>query len=185
MKVRPGRAAGRSHPPDGLADPYRLPDLDLDLGQMAVAGRDAVAVLDLASEELVWAARGPWIAQHDPSLLEDGNILLFDNLGNHQSGNASRVLEIDPRTLGVAWRYTGTPDSPFASIIRSSAQRLPNGNTLITESDGGRLFEVTRDGRKVWEYLNPVRAGAEDSRIAVVQWGQRIDPAERHTFILQ
>ncbi len=174
-----------------LADPLHANAVELidpaRAGKLPVQGPDqvllsfrepgAVAVLDLASEELVWAARGQWIAQHDPSLLEDGNILLFDNLGNHQSGNASQVLEIDPRTLGVAWRYTGTPESPLASIIRSSAQRLPNGNTLITESDGGRLFEVTRDGRKVWEFLNPVRAGDGDSHIPVVQWGQRIDPA--------
>jgi hypothetical protein len=137
----------------------------------------AIALLDLESEEIVWATRGPWIGQHDPSLLENGNILLFDNLGNHQSGNAAQVVEFDPRTEGIAWRYAGTEEAPFASVIRSSAERLPNGNTLITESDGGRLFEVTSDGETVWEFVNPVRAGEGDAYIPVVQWGQRIDPA--------
>jgi hypothetical protein len=36
----------------------------------------------------------------------------------------------------------------------SSAQRLPNGNTLITEGSGGRIFEVTSDHEIVWEYIS-------------------------------
>ncbi len=43
----------------------------------------------------------------------------------------------------------------FYSPRISNAQRLPNGNTLICEGDFGRLFEVTRDGELVWEYVNP------------------------------
>jgi hypothetical protein len=35
------------------------------------------------------------------------------------------------------------------------AQRLTNGNTLITESSFGRFFEVTSQGEIVWEYVNP------------------------------
>ena len=34
-------------------------------------------------------------------------------------------------------------------------QRLPNGNTLITEGTDGRLIEVTRDHEIVWEYISP------------------------------
>src|SRR4029450_6349143 len=37
----------------------------------------------------------------------------------------------------------------------SSAQSLPNGNTLITEGSDGRIFEVTRDHQLVWEYISP------------------------------
>jgi hypothetical protein len=36
-----------------------------------------------------------------------------------------------------------------------NAQRLPNGNTLITESSFGRIFEVTKNGKIVSEYVNP------------------------------
>jgi hypothetical protein len=54
---------------------------------------------------------------------------------------------------------------------------LPNGNVLITESDGGRLFEVTRAGEIVWNFVNPTRGGANGEMIAIATWGQRIDPA--------
>jgi hypothetical protein len=36
-----------------------------------------------------------------------------------------------------------------------AAERLPNGNTHITESATGRLFEVTPGGDVVWEYVIP------------------------------
>ena len=41
------------------------------------------------------------------------------------------------------------------SLRMGNSQRLPNGNTLITESSFGRFFEVTREGEVVWEYVNP------------------------------
>ena len=37
---------------------------------------------------------------------------------------------------------------------------------------------MTPAGEIVWEYLNPVRAGGRSGdKIAIVSWGQRIDPA--------
>src|SRR4029078_12422252 len=65
----------------------------------------------------------------------------------------SRVLEIDPVTLKLVWSYTAA--AFFATNI-SGAQRLANGNTLITEGPDGRLFEVDKEGSIVWEYVNPV-----------------------------
>ena len=43
----------------------------------------------------------------------------------------------------------------FYSPFISGAQRLPNGNTLITEGSDGRLLEVTRNHEVVWEYVSP------------------------------
>jgi hypothetical protein len=45
-------------------------------------------------------------------------------------------------------------DPKFFSAFISSAQRLPNGNTLITEGKNNRIFEVTVDGEVVWEYFH-------------------------------
>jgi Arylsulfotransferase (ASST) len=137
----------------------------------------AIGILDLADQQFRWAARGSWVGQHDPDLLPNGHILLFDNAGDYGPGGLSRVLEIDPRTEEVVWSYKGDADHPLASIVRSAQQRLDNGNTLITESEGGRLLEVTPAGEIVWQYLNPVRAGDGGAKTAVISAGQRIDPA--------
>jgi hypothetical protein len=146
-------------------------------GQILLSMREtgAIAVLDPDSGKLVWALRGSWVGQHDPDLLDNGHVLLFDNNGHFGEHGQSRVIEIDPHTQQIVWSYAGTADAPFDSRIRSSQQRLANGNTLITESDGGRLFEVTPHGEIVWEYMNPERGGPGNTMIPVVSWGQRID----------
>lgn len=105
-----------------------------DAGQVLISFREpsAVGVIDLEQEKLTWAVKAYWVGQHDPHILDDGNILLFDNKGNfNKPEGRSRALEFDPETLAVVWQYTGTPESPLESDIRSYTQRLPNGNTLI------------------------------------------------------
>jgi hypothetical protein len=118
-------------------------------GQLLISPRhlDAIAVLDPESGKVVWAASGTWRSQHDPSFLDNGHLLLFDNLGSPRS---SRVLEYDPQTQAYPWSYPDDKGRPFLSSIRGMCQRLPNGNTLIVNSDGGEAFEVTADRDVVW-----------------------------------
>ncbi len=53
------------------------------------------------------------------------------------------------------WNYPETPATSFFSPNISGVQPQPNGNYLICEGAGGRLFEVTQEGAVVWEYVNP------------------------------
>jgi hypothetical protein len=154
-----------------------------EVGQVLLSFRElgTIGVLDLEREELVWARRAYWLGQHDPDILPNGNILLFDNFGNYDSPEGrSRVIEFDPLTMETVWEFTGSPERPFESALRSSQQRLANGNTLITESEAGRLLEVDPDGQIVWEFIHPVRNGAsmggDGDLVSIVCWGQRIDP---------
>jgi outer membrane protein assembly factor BamB len=105
-----------------------------------------IAVLDLEQAEIVWAARGVWHFQHDPDLLENGNILLFDNQGDWSRGGLSRVLELDPETMEIVWRYPTRAKGALSSSYRSEQQLLPNGNVLINEFRTGRLLEVNKAG---------------------------------------
>jgi hypothetical protein len=117
------------------------------------------------------------IGQHNAHFIPKGlpgagNLLVFDNGGASGYGRpnalapngsgifarpTSRVLEIDPVMLKLVWSYNAP--AFFATNI-SGAQRLPNGNTLVTEGPDGRIFEVTREGAIVWEYVFPLFAGA-------------------------
>jgi hypothetical protein len=118
-------------------------------GQLLVSVRnlDALAVLDPDSGKVEWAARSLWQSQHDPSFLDNGHLLLFDNLG---SPRGSRVLEYDPRTQAFPWIYPGDKGTSFYSEIRGMTQRLPNSNTLIVNSEAGTVFEVTPGQETVW-----------------------------------
>ena len=75
----------------------------------------------------------------------------LDSSGNY-------VLEADAAfgPTEISWTYTAAPPNSFFAPIMSGAHRLPNGNTLICEADGGHFFEVDTIGRMVWEYVNPL-----------------------------
>jgi hypothetical protein len=105
----------------------------------------------------------------------EGNIMIYDNGGYAGYGernpgapigwsNArrdySRVIEFDPTTLKVKWEHSAKQMGirnkyQFYSDYVSSAQRLPNGNTLITNGAVGQFQEVTPNHEIVWEYISP------------------------------
>jgi hypothetical protein len=104
------------------------------------------------SGRVKWSHTGPWLRQHDPDFLPDGRILVFDNRERFLGG--SRLVAIDPVTRGVETIFEGTPEAPFFSDAHGKADRLDNGNFLVTETDAGRVFEVTPDGAIAWSFIH-------------------------------
>ena len=126
---------------------------------------------------------GQFVGQHHAHMIPrglpgEGNIIVYDNggwagYGSPNPGSPtgaknalrdySRVLEFDPIKLKIIWQHTPqeagfvhpTDSNRYYSPFISSVQRLPNGNTLITEGSGGRIFEVTAQHELVWEYISP------------------------------
>jgi hypothetical protein len=122
-----------------------------------------------------------WIPEGYPGA---GNIMVFSNrspasgggaggrggggFGGGFGGGTTEVIELAP-PVDRSGRYRLEEGAPFgpaepvwvysaddfnASYI-SGAERLENGNTLITAGPQGRLFEVDPDGDIVWEYWSP------------------------------
>ena len=133
---------------------------ELPEGDILASYRPTSTVIRISRKtgKIVWKLGPPTVAgQHAPTLLENGNILIFDN-GPHRLDDSvpySRAIEVDPATNAIVWKYQDKPAWNFFSPRMGCAQRLPNGNTLITESSFGRFFEVTKEGEIVWEYVNP------------------------------
>ena len=147
-------------------------------GDLLVSLRDidTIAVVDFESGTLGWSwGAGTLRRQHHPTLLDNDNLLVFDNLGGPTQ--RSRVIELDPRTGAIVWSYSGDPPESFFSALRGGSQRLSNGNTLVTESDRGRVFEVTPAGDTVWEYYNPVVSRTQKKRSAIYRM-TRIESSE-------
>ena len=145
--------------PDG---PAAAKDPRFRAGNLLICGRhiDTIWVIDRSTGAIVWAwGPGELLGPHMPTMLPNGHILVYDN-GNNVSRRVrghTRVIELDPLTGEIVWQYTADPPESFYSPARGSNERLPNGNTLIAESDPGRTFEVTPDGEIVWEFVNPDR----------------------------
>ena len=131
-------------------------DKRFQAGNILLSLRNAnlIVILDKDSWEIEWSW-GPGILDfpHMPTMIKNGNLLIFDNGPNR---TYSRVIELEPISKKIAWEYQASPPTDFHSKWRGSNQRLPNGNTLICDSQNGRVFEVTKEGEVVWEFWNPV-----------------------------
>jgi outer membrane protein assembly factor BamB len=134
--------------------------LDMPDGNLLVSFRNISRIIEIdrRTGAVVWKLGAPPLSgQHAPARLPNGNILIFDN-GPHRVDEPfpfSRVIEVNPATHEIVWKYQEPNQWTFFSPRISNAQRLPNGNTLINEGSFGRFFEVTSEGEVVWEYVNP------------------------------
>ncbi len=113
-----------------------------------------VFIIDKDNGGVVWRAihdqvednlEGP----HSPKMLDDGKILIHDN-GRYRGW--TRLVVLDPFTLNVLWEYR---DDDFFSYSQGYVQLLPNGNMLVTESEKGRVFEISSRKELVWEWWHP------------------------------
>ncbi len=135
----------------------RIPSFGSGNVLVSLRGLNTVAVLDVASGSLVWTQFGMWLDQLHSTCLPGGNILVLEYVGGDP-----KVIEFDPATQEVTWSYRRDSASPIDGWWGGSCQRLPNGNTMISESGRGRAFEVTREGDVVWEYVSSASGSDRD-----------------------
>jgi hypothetical protein len=156
-------------------------------------GANFIAIFSRATGGIVWKVGpdfitgtpennlGQFVGQHHSHIIPyglpgAGNVLVFDNGGTSGYGGKtgfprytreySRIIEFNPVTLKIIWQYGAeSGDEFFFSHNISSSQRLPNGNTLITEGANGRVFEVTPDKKIVWNFISPLKGPQGEPRV--------------------
>jgi len=113
---------------------------------------DIIGIIDYPTGEIVWAwGYGILDGQHTPTMLDNGNLLIFDNGTNR---GWSRVIELNPLTEEIVWEYHAEPKEDFYTKEMGNNFKLPNGNILICESMKNRIFEITPDGEVVWDFIS-------------------------------
>jgi hypothetical protein len=128
-------------------------------GNLLVCFRNVnqIAVLERGTYRILWSwGAGELEWPHQPTLLPNGHILIFDNGVEREF---SRVVEMEPLSGDIVWEYVADTPENFYTTGGGSAQRLANGNTLICETNRGRVFEVNHDGEIVWMWVNPATWG--------------------------
>ena len=114
---------------------------------------------EMSSGEIDMGTELGFSFQHSLQKLENGNILTFDNgnLAPEFRGTedpVSRAIEIfiSDGSASLAWSYELPTD--LFGFASGNAQKLNNGNVLITTvGGGGRSIEVDTDGNTIWEGL--------------------------------
>jgi len=129
-------------------------------GNILVSARNlnTIFIIDKETGDIVWQYSKGLDHQHEAVMIErgkrqEGLILVFNNgLKDLNAYRRSLVQTIDPIKNEVAWDYGS---KFFFSVVGGTAQPLPEENILVTSSNSGRAFEITPDGRIVWEWVPP------------------------------
>jgi hypothetical protein len=87
--------------------------------------------------------------QHNPQWLGPGRVLVADS-------DNDRIVELRRTESGWTAAWTLTEAGGLELGWPRDADRLENGNTLVTDSLNRRVFEVTPGGRVVWSYATPL-----------------------------
>src|SRR6185312_473699 len=121
-----------------------------------------IFILDRQTKKVVWTQQLPnegelWHGAHTVKVQPNGHLIyLFNINGRSNQDFYSSIEEMDPLTRKSVWSYATEPKAAFKIDSQGSVYRLANGNTLVTHhTSGGAAFEVTPQGRIVWEWLNP------------------------------
>lgn len=116
---------------------------------------------------------GVMLRQHDPDFLDGNTIAVYDNNNRFAADDPqafSRILRIHLPDNRVETIFQGSPQLPFYSKTLGKQQWLANGNILFSDSEKGRVMEITDDGRLVWLYANRI----DQHYSAAVQEAERL-----------
>lgn len=142
-------------------------------GDLVLSVRDfnLVMVVRPSDWSVRWHSVGPWLRQHSAHFLADGRIAVFNNNDYHFALLAedrtdlsvpqrSNVLAVDPATGRQEVLYGDRDGEVLGSVVRGAIRPLPEGGILVTETEGGRAFQIDRGRKVVWEYINRYDAGS-------------------------
>ncbi|MCC6138239.1 MAG: aryl-sulfate sulfotransferase [Bdellovibrionaceae bacterium] len=118
---------------------------------LSVRNISRVILVDYETKKLIWISpENLFEFQHDARLLTNGDLMVFNN---RRLSAYSSIDQIQLPQSDVVWSFKSKTENEFHNAILGSAQRLSNGNTLITNGMLGHVFEITSAGEIVWEYL--------------------------------
>ena len=128
-------------------------------GDVLLSFRDvnSVLVLNWERRKIKFSATGLTHRQHDPDFIDGNSFSVFDNNAPsiaHEGALQSRIVKIEAPELRSTVLYAASHAEFFHTAKMGWHQRLPNGNLLLVESEGGRAFEVDANNEIVWQFVN-------------------------------
>lgn len=170
-------------------DPYHLNDIEPALidgkfwkaGDLFLSFRNfsGLVLFRPATGRVLWLRQGLTLAQHDIQILDDHRIAVFDN--NARPGWPSLVVEGSNRIM--FYDFTDSKVShPFDAALAQEKVATPaqgrqiilaNGDTVIEETERGRILRLAPDGTVRWRYIS---ARADGTR-TVLGWSRYLERA--------
>jgi len=148
--------------------------------QVSIRNFDVVLEIDPATDEIVNVVGEPgnhtvMNEQHNPMRIEPAGTVLIADSSHGGPAGADRVVEVDADTDEIVWAYDGTGSGKKLQWPRD-ADRLPNGNTLITDSRNNRVIEIDANGTVVWQYSLAAEGG-------IIYEADRVSHPDNQTYL--
>lgn len=142
------------------------------VGDLLLSLRDLnmLMVVDPVSKKIKWWRIGPWVRQHDSEYRPGGTIAVFNNNMHFRVAykgkdrytqytrltvpRVSNIMEVHPATGEHNIIYGMRPGQEMLSVFRSKVEFTEANGLLVTEFDGGRVFETDAQGNIIWQYIN-------------------------------
>lgn len=136
---------------------------------LSFRNKNLLMVFDPDSGKVKWWRIGPWLRQHDAEFRAGGTIMMFNNniylealpaadrttkRTPLETPRVSNILAVNPLTGETSVLYGGEAGEEMLSVTRGKVDATPGGGLIVTEFDGGRVFEVDAGGRLAWEFIN-------------------------------
>ncbi len=138
--------------------PRRLAEGFFKHGDLMVSLRNihTILVFDQNTGKIKYLKTGNFVGQHDPDFIDGNTISVFDNnvAAGQNAERRSRIVILSPLNDSREIYFQGNEKQDFYTNIMGKHQWMPNGNLLLTESTGGRAFEIDPNGEIVWQYVN-------------------------------
>jgi hypothetical protein len=137
-----------------------------------------VFILDKGLRKILWSMELGYSA-HDVQVLPSGRLMLYRNSSPPELGeNFSTIEELDPFTSESSVLYKADPPQSFSSRWNGGAQILENGHLFLSDiTNGGRIFEVDKNGKTVWSKPYPL-IDARTGKPEEFQQARRLDLSE-------
>lgn len=139
-----------------------------------------VFVFDPKTKRVKWHSCMSLVHQHDPDFIGGGRISVFNNNADGTPDGAilggTQLLAFDTNSPSIEQIYPSPSAKPdherkFYTPVGGKAQLLDGGHWLLTEAVAGRVFEIDREGRTIWEWGQQRREhGREISEVLEGTW---------------
>jgi len=138
-----------------------------NIGDVALSSRhlSTVLLVQPKTKKIKWLKTGPWLAQHDINILDDGKFSIFGNdiirIPKNpgvfiEDKDISNVYKYDPQNNSVERPYYEMMlKEQIASSTQGRSKILSNDDVFIEETNKGRLIRISKDKVR-WEYISSI-----------------------------
>lgn len=157
---------------------------------LSLRNQNLVLLYRPSTNKIIWYKRGPWLKQHDITILDSNRISIFGNdvldikfsstfnqfIHGH---NVIYMYDFSKNTLSTPYNHF-LKTSKVRTVTEGRSKVLKDGNVFVEESNYGRLL-LGNQRNELWSYTVKV----DDNKLSTFNWCRYIteDEFKKFTFV--